>query len=207
MKYVLLMTKNKYPSTIKIIGGKWRGRKLQVPTIPGLRPTPNRVRETLFNWLVPIIQNAACLDLFAGSGALSFEALSRGAATVTLIDSQPAIIKLLRAELTSFDVSIGVELGKNSTQEAKIYCGHAPEFISQLNELYDIVFIDPPFHENLILPTCHALELQQCLSPVAYIYIEAEKAITAEVLPTNWQLIKYKKTGLVHYHLAKRSLQ
>ena len=86
------------PGQVRIIGGLWRGRKLKVPDLPGVRPTPDRVRETLFNWLQPVIQGARCLDLFSGSGALGFEALSRGAAYVEMVDHSAAVVKLLREE-------------------------------------------------------------------------------------------------------------
>lgn len=179
---------------IRIIGGKWRGRKLMVPEIPNLRPTPDRVRETLFNWLQPVIWNAYCLDLFAGSGVLGLEALSRGAKQVMFVDEAPQVVAHLNNTL------------KNLTAEnAIVRHGKFPEVLKNIGKEFDIVFLDPPYQADLLIPSCFYLEENDLLSGEAYIYLEANHEISANELPKNWCLLKQKKAGLVFYHLAKRS--
>jgi 16S rRNA (guanine966-N2)-methyltransferase len=181
------------PGHIRIIGGAYRGRKLKVVDEPGLRPTPDRVRETVFNWLQPVIVGARCLDLFSGSGALGFEALSRGAASVVMVDKSAAVIDMLRTEL--------VVLGASN---AVIYKANVPQQLKKPAQPFDVVFIDPPFQENLLLPCCHYLEENSFLADNAYIYLESKQIVTADRLPSNWQLLKSKKAGLVAYQLAVR---
>jgi 16S rRNA (guanine966-N2)-methyltransferase len=178
---------------IRIIGGVWRGRKIQVPDVPNLRPTPDRVRETLFNWLQPVIAGAYCLDLFAGSGALGFEALSRGAAYVEMVDQSPKVVTLLRLELIKFDA-----------KNADVYAATAPAQLRQPARPFDVVFLDPPFKEDLLLPCCRMLEEKEFLAEDAYIYLESADTLTEEMLPKNWRLLKSKKAGQVSYHLAQR---
>jgi 16S rRNA (guanine966-N2)-methyltransferase len=179
---------------VRIIGGQWRGRKLAIPQQTEVRPTPDRVRETLFNWLAPYIQGACCLDLFAGSGALGFEALSRGASEVVLVDQSPVVVKLLISELHLFKASNGVVL------QAKI-----PARWPVFSKVFDIVFLDPPYRENLLLPACAALEEKGLLADSAYIYMESDKELQEAELPPGWELIKSKKAGQVGYYLAKRT--
>lgn len=178
---------------IRIIAGLWRGRRLRVPDVEGLRPTPDRVRETLFNWLSPMIANSRCLDLFTGSGVLGFEALSRGAAYVEMVDQSPEIITLLKQELA--------KLGEAN---ANIYCARVPDQLPKAKQPFDIVFLDPPYQANLLLPTCHYLEQHDYLADSAYIYLEAQENIKDNDLPKSWRLIRTKKAGQVHYHLAVR---
>jgi 16S rRNA (guanine966-N2)-methyltransferase len=182
------------PGQVRIIGGMWRGRKLKVPDLPGLRPTPDRVRETLFNWLQPVIAGAYCLDMFAGSGALGFEALSRGAAHVEMVDQSRPIVDLLQQEAE-----------KLQADNVEIYTAVVPGQLRRPAHLYDIVFVDPPFTEDLLLPCCHFLETNAFLADEAYIYLEAKTALDESRLPPNWRLIKNKKAGQVAYHLALRS--
>jgi 16S rRNA (guanine966-N2)-methyltransferase len=184
------------PGQVRIIGGMWRGRKLKVPALPGLRPTPDRVRETLFNWLQPVIAGAYCLDMFAGSGALGFEALSRGAAFVDMVDQSRPMVELLRQEAERFAAS-----------NVNIYTAIAPRQLRQPARVYDIVFIDPPFAEDLLLPCCRFLEENAFLADEAYIYLEAKVMLDEASLPANWRLLKNKKAGQVAYHLALRSKQ
>lgn len=181
---------------IRIIGGQWRGRKLKVANLPGLRPTPDRVRETLFNWLAPIIAGAHCLDLFAGSGALGFEALSRGAGKVVLVDQAKMVVDLVRQQLATLP-----------TNQAEVYQAEVPKQLKIPERPFDVVFLDPPFHENLLLPTCFYLEEKGFLAANATIYLEAKDVVLAEQLPPNWELIKSKKAGQVMYHLAIRKSQ
>jgi 16S rRNA (guanine966-N2)-methyltransferase len=182
------------PGHIRIIGGTYRGRKLKVVDQPGLRPTPDRVRETVFNWLQPVIVGAHCLDLFSGSGALGFEALSRGAASVVMVDQAANVIDMLRAELIVF-----------GAENAEIYRAQVPHQLKAPKQLFDIVFIDPPFRENLLIPCCTYLEEKSFLADEAYIYLESKEIVSAENLPDNWEILKSKKAGLVAFQLARRT--
>lgn len=178
---------------VRIIGGVWRGRQLKVPDLPNLRPTPDRVRETLFNWLAPVISGAYCLDAFAGSGVLGFEALSRGASHVVMVEQARSAVTLLQEEQVLF-----------KTEDAEIYCASVPTQLKKPSPLFDIVFLDPPYQENILLPTCFYLEEHGFLADNAYIYLEAKEILQPSDLPMNWQLVKSKKAGQVAYHLAQR---
>lgn len=178
---------------VRIIAGKWRGRKLKVPEVCHLRPTPDRVRETLFNWLAPLLPGLYCLDLFAGSGALGFEALSRGAAYVVMIDRSARVVKLLQEELKVFGAG-----------NAEIYQAKIPEQLRPHRRPFDIVFLDPPYSENLLLPCCFYLEEHGFLAASSHIYLEAQRVIKDNELPSHWQLLKAERAGQVFYHLAKR---
>lgn len=180
---------------VRIIAGKWRGRKLKVPEVKDLRPTPDRVRETLFNWLAPHIVGARCLDLFAGSGALGFEALSRGASYVEMVDQSSQVIKLLQEELGAF-----------GADNALIYAATVPQKLRAPKQPFDVVFLDPPYQQNLLLPCCQYLEEHEFLANSALIYLEAKEVIKDNDLPSNWRLIKNQKAGQVYYHLALREL-
>jgi 16S rRNA (guanine966-N2)-methyltransferase len=179
---------------VRIIAGKWRGRRLKIPEVQGLRPTPDRVRETVFNWLAPFIPGAHCLDLFAGSGVLGFEALSRGARYVVMVDQSPEVVKRLEEELLAFKVL-----------NAQIYRAKVPHQLRPSPEKpFDILFLDPPYQANLLIPCCHYLEEHHFLAKSAHIYLEAERLIEDNELPFNWHLIKGQKAGQVYYHLAHR---
>lgn len=178
---------------VRIIGGQWRSRRLKVPDVQDLRPTPDRVRETLFNWLAPYIQGARCLDLFAGSGVLGFEALSRGAEYVEMVDQAQTVVNVLQQELHAFDA-----------QNASIYCATVPGQLRVCQQPFDIVFLDPPYAANLLLPSCHYLEEKNYLADSAYIYLEARDNIKDNDLPQHWRLQKAKQAGQVHYYLAYR---
>jgi len=186
--------------TVRIISGQWRGRKLKFPAIPGLRPTPDRVRETVFNWLAPVIHNAQCLDLFAGSGALGLEALSRGAKHIVFVDQSPQVVKYLQEQLKLLQ----------TTNHAEAYCAtiNPPRQILPIkrisNDRFNIVFLDPPFHKNLISACCEWLEQEDLLAPDAYIYIEAESELNPLPIPANWQILKSKIAGQVGYHLVQK---
>jgi 16S rRNA (guanine966-N2)-methyltransferase len=178
---------------IRIIGGAWRGRKIQVPDLPDLRPTPDRVRETLFNWLQPVMSGAYCLDLFAGSGALGFEALSRGAAYVEMVDQSSKVIALLRQQLLTF-----------GAKNAEAYAANVPAQLRAPARPFNVVFLDPPFKENLLQPCCAYLEEKAFLAEDAYIYLESSDSLDESQLPPTWRLLKSKKAGQVSYHLAQR---
>ena len=178
--------------TLRIIGGSHRGRKLIFPDAEGLRPTPDRVRETLFNWLQPVITGASCLDMFAGSGLLGLEAASRGARHVIFIENQPAVA----AQLASNIKLLGLE-------QASLYKGNAFEVLTSMEgETFDVVFLDPPFHQGLVTRACEQLVSQCMLKPGARIYLESEREITGQDLPAGWDITHAKKAGQVFYHLA-----
>lgn len=175
---------------IRIIGGTWRGRKLPVPDVPDLRPTPDRVRETLFNWLAPYIQGAYCLDPFAGSGALGFEALSRGAKHVVMVDQSSVVIKQLKENIQKLNAA-----------NAEVYQASVPEGLKKPLKPFDIIFLDPPFKKDLLLPICFFLKENDFLAKDAVIYVEAKDSLEAQPLPTGWKILKSKKAGQVYYHL------
>lgn len=179
---------------VRIIGGDWRGRKIKVPEVPNLRPTPDRVRETLFNWLAPMIVDAYCLDAFAGTGVLSFEAISRGAAYAVMLDQSHEVIKNLQ-EMADL-------LGPDKILICRAKMPHKLDFLPRK---FNIVFLDPPYQSDLLLPTCFNLEEQGILADTAYIYLEAQREIQDNELPEHWQIIKYQRAGQVFYHLAKRA--
>lgn len=186
------MKANQVANQVRIIAGCWRGRKLSFAPVAGVRPTPDRIRETLFNWLSPVIRDARCLDLYAGSGALGIEAASRGAARVVMVDSDPQVIARLREQLQLLGAA-QIEVVQ-STVEA---------WLSAPAEPFDIVFLDPPFRRDL-LPACmQALESAGWLAADARVYIEAESNFEP-VLPQSWELTRSKRAGQVGYHLARR---
>lgn len=178
---------------VRIIAGKWRGRRLKVAEVKDLRPTPDRVRETLFNWLAMRVPGAYCLDLFAGTGVLGFEALSRGAAFCVMVDQSREVITQLK--------EVAATIGADNID---IYQGLMPKQLRSVERPFDIVFLDPPYQENLLLPCCTYLEEHGYLAVNAYIYLEASHAIKDNELPTHWHIIKKGKAGQVFYHLAYR---
>jgi len=178
-------------SSIRIIGGKWRRRRLNFAPAEGLRPTGDRIRETLFNWLAPDIQGANCLDLFAGSGALSFEALSRGAASCTAIDNNPQVIAQLRANQSD----LGAENLQLVQADARDYLIHRQPEIP-----FDIVFLDPPFDHNLHNAISLLLAKNGWLADSALIYCELP-ALEADIGGHNWRSVKQKTAGAVRYCL------
>jgi 16S rRNA (guanine966-N2)-methyltransferase len=178
------------PSQLRIIGGQWRGRKLAFTPEPGLRPTTDRVRETLFNWLAPDIQGARCLDLFAGSGALGLEALSRGAARCDFIDSSAASLRQIGLHLDA------LQAGNSG------FChpGSALEFLATTADQWDIAFVDPPFGADLVTSSCAQLDRPGLLAPPAMVYVETGKREQPE-FPESWQLHREKRAGDVCYRL------
>ncbi|MFM2480523.1 16S rRNA (guanine(966)-N(2))-methyltransferase RsmD [Celerinatantimonas sp. YJH-8] len=181
----------KATGSIRIIGGQWRGRKLPVLDAPGLRPTTDRVKETLFNWLQGRLEQKRCLDLFAGSGGLSFEALSRQVGFVQCIEKSSSVARQLQLNRQS--------LGITSEQFA-IECTDTLDFLQQPPMAgFDIVFLDPPFRQQLLEPCCQLLVEQQWLNPGAFIYIELESE--APKLSVSWSLLRDKQAGQVHYQL------
>jgi 16S rRNA (guanine966-N2)-methyltransferase len=172
---------------LRIIGGKFRSRRLRVPARPGLRPTPDRVRETLFNWLGQDLSGLACLDLFAGSGALGFEAASRGAARVTMVEKDRAAL----AEL---------ERGKNAlgASQVEIVAGDAFAYLARESSRFDVVFLDPPFRQNA-LPAILG-ELPPRLQPAARVYVESAVPVDASA---PWVELRRARAGQVSYQLLR----
>ncbi len=178
---------------IRLIGGQWRGRKLPVPDSPGLRPTTDRVRETLFNWLAPKVQDAHCLDCFAGSGALGLEALSRYAADATLLEQDRAVAAQLDKNLQLLRAANG-----------QVVVADSLRWLAQPGKPYDVVFLDPPFRKGLIDRTVQLLEQHHWLSPDAWIYIETETENGSLAIPPHWRLHREKVAGQVAYRLFVR---
>ena len=176
-------------NSVRIIGGRYRRRVLRFPDSEGLRPTPDRVRETLFNWLGQELDGQHCLDLFAGSGALGFEAASRGAARVVMIEQAPKVLAAL------------IENAKmlQNPPEVEIMRRDALQYLASTNTKFDLIFIDPPYHKGWIT----RLEplLPSVLNDDAAIYVEAEQEI--ETLG-DWRTVRHGKAGEVHYQLMRR---
>lgn len=182
-------------SSIRIIGGEWRSRKLTVPDAQGLRPTPDRVRETLFNWLAPTIQGARVLDAFTGSGALFLEALSRGASTGVAIDANLDAVNNLRRNLALLQ-----------GDDAEVLRADSLHYLSNKAEQgFDIVLLDPPFHQDLLFSACQLLEDNNWLNKDAWIYTESEQAPSSLGVPSSWRLHREKHTGQVHYALWQKA--
>ena len=178
---------------LRIIGGSWRGRRLRFPAAALIRPTPDRVRETLFNWLGTGVAGARCLDLFAGSGALGLEALSRGATHVTFVERDPAAARELRARLAEW-----------GAPNAEIVRGDALAFLGGAAQPFDIVFLDPPFASGLLEAAAALLERNGWLVATARVYVESAARVELPALPEGWQMLKAKRAGEVGYHLYAR---
>lgn len=176
---------------LRIIGGQWRSRKLRFPALPGLRPTPDRIRETVFNWLTPVIDGARCLDLFAGSGALGLEALSRGAASCAFVDMARPAVDAIRQHLDLLKAEPQIV-----TQAA------ADQWLANYRDnSFHIVFLDPPFGGNLLAPTLAALNQPGILASHAWIYIETGRHESLPALPPDWRIHREKTAGEVCYRL------
>ncbi len=180
---------------LRIIGGRWRSRRLPLPAAPGLRPTPNRVRETLFNWLAPTISGARCLDLFAGSGALGLEALSRGAAEVVFIEHDRRVVKTLQDNLRVLHAT------------AEVHHSEALSWLAAQGDRglqrFDIVLLDPPFGRDLLTSACQHL-VQNGWPSVSggQVYLESEREWCLQ-LPSHWVVLREKHAGAVAYRLVQ----
>lgn len=186
------MTSLRKYGELRIIAGQWRSRRFPVIHQPDLRPTPDRVRETVFNWLQNAVIDARCLDLFAGSGALGLEALSRGAAHVTFIDNSATIIKQLKQVLTRFKATNATVLHYDVRHK-----------LTPPAQPYDLVFLDPPFGFGYLPTMCEILQQPGWLNPGAYIYMESEASLKTLSLPEEWRIIKEKIAGNVCYRLMR----
>lgn len=180
---------------LRIIGGRWRSRRIEFAAAAGVRPTADRIRETLFNWLRDVIPGARCLDLYAGSGALGFEALSRGARSVVFVDQDVRVVQQLQANAE--------RLG--AREDAEIVWSEALEFLAQRgDDAFDVVFLDPPFRDDVIGEACRRLEQRRLLSAPCWIYLETDHGRTAPELAAHWRWLHEKSAGQVAYRLARR---
>jgi len=180
---------------LRIIGGEWRGRTIRFPPLPAIRPTPDRVRETLFNWLQGAIPGSHCLDLYAGSGAVGLEALSRGAREVVFVDLESAVTRHLGDTLHE----LGCDRGRAVRADALA-------FLEQPGTPFDVIFLDPPFAEPVLPETCRRIEAGGWLAPGGFVYLEAPAAAGPPELPAGWTLLKSRRAGEVGYHLARRDV-
>ena len=181
----------------RIIGGKWRGRVIRFDSVEGLRPTTDRIRETVFNWLQPYINQSCCLDMYAGSGVLGFEALSRGAREVVFIEQNIKTAKNLKENIDMLDA-------KNATVFRLDALTWLQSSVTDKrhNNKFDLVFLDPPFHSDLLAKSCALLNSSGCLAEDAIIYMEHN--IDSDIkVPENWIVLKEKKAGQVTYKLFK----
>jgi 16S rRNA (guanine966-N2)-methyltransferase len=181
------------PGRLRIVAGKWRSRLLDIANVPGLRPTSERIRETLFNWLGPTIPGARCLDLFAGTGALGLEALSRGAADVVFVEKSPLAVKVLRDNVQTL-----------AATTADVRQGDALAFLqAPPGEKFDIVFLDPPFAADMLGDLCRLIDEAAVLDGGALVYLEDDRARPETDLPSGWHILKSKTAGNVRYSLAQ----
>lgn len=184
------MARNKQTrGSLRIIGGAWRGRRVNVADAPGLRPTPDRVRETLFNWLAPQLAGSRCLDAFAGTGALGLEALSRGAGEVRFVENAPALATGIERALTQIKATGG-----------RVIRDRMPAALQALDGPFDIAFLDPPFDSSLMQPTLAALP--PLLAPDNRVYLEYPATQGCPDMPDGWQVLRDKTAGDVGFRLA-----
>ena len=184
---------NHQRQSIRIIAGKWKGRKINFPEQLDVRPTGNKTRETLFNWLQGELFGAKCLDLFSGSGALGLEALSRGAKYVRFVEKNNKTAGYIKKSLSEFEKEVTGE---------EVICADAIDWIQKNNEVFDIVFIDPPFNGDQIYEICQKVEATAMAKRL--IYLEWHSDIDNSLLPENWNFLKHKKFGSVFFALCSR---
>lgn len=188
-----MTTRRPPPGAIRIIAGTWRGRRVPLSANPALRPTPNRLRETLFNWLQPVIAGARVLDLYAGSGALGLEALSRGAAHACFVEQDPLTARAISSTLATFGAS------------ADVVCADVPRHLTRHPpEPFDVVFVDPPFAAGPPANLCTLLDAGW-LAPLAWVYAEMPRAAAPPALPTGWLVHREATAGDVRGVLLRRS--
>ncbi len=176
-------------NSLRIVGGVWRSRRIQFADNPDIRPTPDRVRETLFNWLADKIEGARCLDLFAGSGALGFEAASRGASHVTQVDRNASVVAMLELQKQALQA-----------QQVDIVCQDALDYVRQAREPFDIVFLDPPFATGLDRQVLPVLVTRRLVRPHARVYVESPADRNLD-FPGSLSCIREKTAGQVRYQL------
>jgi 16S rRNA (guanine966-N2)-methyltransferase len=187
---------SKPSGTVRIISGRFRGRKLPVLDVQGLRPTTDKNREMLFSWLLPYILDAKCLDAFAGSGGLGFEALSRYAESCTFIELNKNVAKKVADNIQLLDLT---------SQQAIVMQGNTLHTLNNLGQTYDLIFLDPPFNENLLSETIERINENALLSIDGVIYIECEGQGGNYFVPENWQLIKEKRSAQILARIYQRT--
>lgn len=185
----------KVRNKLRIIGGVWRSRQIFIADSPGLRPTPDRVRETLFNWLQFDVAGSLCLDLFAGSGALGIEAASRGAKKVVQVENDQCAYQVLQENTRELQ-----------TQVLDVICKDVFAYLAGNAEPYDLVFLDPPFGKHLAMQCCQELEENGWLAENSKIYVETELGLSLREMPEHWRIAKEKKAGEVEYRLFQRQI-
>ena len=178
---------SKKQNTVRINAGEWRSRLLKFPDAEGLRPTPERVRQTVFNWLGQDLTGLHCLDLFAGTGVMGFEALSRNAKTAVLVENTSAVYKAILENKTTL-----------KADAAQVFNADALSFLGQNRQLFDVIFLDPPYNQGWLQKVLPLLPAH--LNPDGFVYAEAEYAIQPDSV---WQVVKQSKAGNVFYHLLK----
>jgi 16S rRNA (guanine966-N2)-methyltransferase len=186
--------RRRHPQSIRILGGRWRGRRLAFPQLEGLRPTPDRVRETLFNWLRPTLPGMRCLDLYAGTGALGIEALSQGAASCTFVERDPVVARALADNLALLEAG-GSELLRTDAALA----------LDRKGDLFDLVFMDPPFGRGLIPELLARVHESERLADGARVYVEAERAQAVTGIE-GWTVLSSSTAGQVGFHLLQMDL-
>ncbi|MFQ3190141.1 MAG: 16S rRNA (guanine966-N2)-methyltransferase [Paraglaciecola sp.] len=186
----------KHSGTVRIISGRFRGRKLSVLDLQGLRPTTDKNKEMLFSWLMPFTSDAICLDAFAGSGSLGFEALSRYGKSCTFIELNKNAAKKVVDNIQSLDLS---------AQQARIIQGNTLDVLNNLNQAYDLIFLDPPFNQSLLPQTIQSIDDNALLSIDGVIYIECEGQGVNYSVPENWQLIKEKRSAQILARVYQRT--
>jgi len=182
------------PQTVKIIGGQWRGTKLPVLLKDDVRPTSSRVRETLFNWLQSYIAGSDCLDLYAGSGALGLEALSRGANTAVMVEKDRQVAKLLSDQVN-----------KLQSEHALVICGDATDYILSTQNKFDLIFLDPPFSKINPLEILNLIVEKKLLKPNGLVYTEYSAKTCSDSVPAEWQWQRQSNAGEVEYGLLTRA--
>ncbi|MBM4221222.1 MAG: 16S rRNA (guanine(966)-N(2))-methyltransferase RsmD [Gammaproteobacteria bacterium] len=189
----------KPPGSVRIIGGEWRGRRIEVAPGPGIRPTPDRVRETLFNWLAPVLPGMHCLDLYAGTGVLGLEALSRGAAACWFVEQDADAARPLEAvleRLAGAGSAQGHARGRVLRADARRWLAGPPP------RNFDLVFLDPPYQADELGNLCTLLA-RGWLAPHAWVYLETSRNKALPALPEGWQLHREREAGEVRFALAR----
>ena len=185
--------KKSQPGRLRIVAGKWRSRLLEIADVPGLRPTSARIRETVFNWLAPGLAGARCLDLFAGTGALGLEALSRGAAHCDLVEKSARAVATLLSNVATL-----------KSEDATVHATDALDFLRQADDgKFDIVFLDPPFAADMLSDLCRLLDEGSLHAENASVYIEEDRSGPAFELPARWRVMKTRNAGNVRYSLVE----
>lgn len=185
VRQILVWEESLKAGKVRIVGGKWRSRILSFPGVNALRPTPDAVRETVFNWLAPYIQGRCCLDLYAGSGALGFEAVSRGAASAVLVEKNPRAVNALRRNQLAID---------RDNQISVTACS-AIQYLSTSDRQFDLVFLDPPFASDELEKACYQLQKRGLIAPDSLIYLEHARKHTITYLPETWHMLKTAHRG------------